>query len=32
MPMVSADFYEPLQAFYKQMNEKLNEKIVLKKK
>ena len=29
--MVSADFYETLKVFYKQMIDKLNEKIVLKK-
>jgi len=32
MAMLSAEFYDPLKAFYKQMIEKLNEKIVLKKK
>jgi transglutaminase-like putative cysteine protease len=29
--IVAADFYETLKVFYKQMNDKLNEKIVLKK-
>jgi transglutaminase-like putative cysteine protease len=29
--IVAADFYETLKVFYKQMNDKLNDKIVLKK-